>query len=63
MVVGVCRSCILSVTDFDVVAQRRPIADKAVNRHMAIVVLIPRVGGPGAAQSDTSMRFREPWYG
>ncbi|KAL8651316.1 MAG: hypothetical protein Q9210_003321 [Variospora velana] len=47
----------------DGAAQRRPIADKAVNRHMAIVVLILRIGGPGAAQSDTSMRFREPWYG
>ncbi|KAL8959488.1 MAG: hypothetical protein Q9193_003659 [Seirophora villosa] len=44
-------------------AQRRPIADKAVNQHMVIVILVLRIGGPGATQPGTRTRFHWSAYG
>ncbi|KAI4087601.1 MAG: hypothetical protein LQ344_006665 [Seirophora lacunosa] len=47
----------------DGAAQRRPIADQAVNQHMVIVILVLRIGGPGATQPDTRIRFHGSAYG
>lgn len=63
MVVSALSSCVLPVTKFDVAAQRRPIADKAVNQHMVIVILVLRIGRPGATQPDTRIRFHGSAYG